>query len=313
MRRSGIRSAVALMEVLVAISIVGLLVALCLPAISASRESARRAQCQNSIRQLGVAVSVFHSANARFPRGVFGGPYGIGKNSIAWSWTAQILPLLERRDLYEGGHIQQETLAQSVATAQQISLLLCPSSGAIRAGPRTDAGNLFGLAVGQSTYKAVSGANWGTDSTWPPGSAAPTPIPTEWPHIGTNGSYDGLSEGDGAMYRSDYKVHRGIDDISDGTSNTLLIGEDVPSANSSVSWPYANNAYGTCAIPPNLMRYDPADWPNTWSFRSRHPGGLNFAIADGSARWLSDSIELPVYRALATIRGHEILGDDQWR
>jgi prepilin-type processing-associated H-X9-DG protein len=69
-------------------------------------------------------------------------------------------------------------------------------------------------------------------------------------------------------------------------------------------------ALGTCAIPPNVRRpdgslYDTADWPNTWSFRSNHGGGLHFAYADGSVHFINDSIDLRVYRAASTIRGGE--------
>jgi prepilin-type processing-associated H-X9-DG protein len=89
-----------------------------------------------------------------------------------------------------------------------------------------------------------------------------------------------------------------------------MLGEDVPAKNRWCSWPYANNAYGTCAIPPNVrgpagVEYDPLNWQNTWSFRSRHPGGLNFAYADASVHFVNDSLTLSVYRAMATIRGGE--------
>lgn len=138
-------------------------------------------------------------------------------------------------------------------------------------------------------------------------------LSTQWAHQGINGSYDGLDDGDGAMFRSDYRVDTGKSHIRDGTSNTFLLGEDVPSENAWLSWPYANNAYGTCAIPPNLRIADILDFPNTWSFRSNHPSGLNFAMADGSVRWISNAIELSAYRALATIAGQEQIDDGAWR
>jgi hypothetical protein len=95
-------------------------------------------------------------------------------------------------------------------------------------------------------------------------------------------------------------------------SNTFLIGEDRPEKNRWCSWPYASHAYGTCAIPPNYKKPDgtdfhPLDWYNTHGFRSSHPGGLQFAMADASVRFVTNDIDLKVYRALATIRGSEVV------
>ncbi len=133
-----------------------------------------------------------------------------------------------------------------------------------------------------------------------------------WKNKGTNSSYDGLNHGDGAMFRTDILSPRGLLDIPDGLSNTFLIGEDIPDLNRWCSWPYATHAYGTCAIPPNAVRpnrqpFDPYDWYNNHSFRSRHPGGLQFAFADGSVHFIPNAISLPVYRAMATIQGGEVV------
>jgi prepilin-type processing-associated H-X9-DG protein len=95
----------------------------------------------------------------------------------------------------------------------------------------------------------------------------------------------------------------------DGTSSTFLVGEDLPAANHWFAWVYANSAADTCAIPPNVR--DPADADYSWrweyalSFRSRHAGGVQFALADGAVRFVPDATDLGVYRALATIRGGE--------
>ena len=162
-------------------------------------------------------------------------------------------------------------------TAKSVSFL-CPSDGYSWRGPRTDAGNLRGFAVGQANYKGVSGANWGADASqdWgrhssdpiQPGEGGRDYIGTLWPNPGTNGSEDGLENGDGIMWRTDYQHPVQQRDVTDGLSHTFLIGEDLPDKDSWCSWPYANNAYGTCAIPPNFTFQDPNWWPNTQSFRS---------------------------------------------
>ena len=98
--------------------------------------------------------------------------------------------------------------------------------------------------------------------------------------------------------------------VTDGTSRTYLAGEDLPEKDIYCSWPYANNSYSTCAIPPNVTsqvghNYRPDFWPNVLGFRSNHSGGVNFVYCDGSTRIIRDEIDLAVYRAMATIAGHE--------
>jgi hypothetical protein len=114
------------------------------------------------------------------------------------------------------------------------------------------------------------------------------------------------------MRRSDYKDPRRLADITDGASSTHLIGEALPKLNWWTSWPYANNAYATCAIPPNVKPtpghdYSPLYWQNVAGFRSAHSGGLHFARADGSVHWVADGIDLAAYRAQATIAGSDVV------
>ena len=312
-RRVRSRSGLTLVELLVVIAIIAVLVGLTIPAVQKVREAAARARCQNNLRQIALVCHNFHSAQNRMPFSQYGTEngvsYGAGPNSSAWSWMALSLGYCEQQNLYTQGGLPNALLATSNATPVQVALFLCPSDGYSNSGPRTDAGNLAPYPVGQSNFKAVSGSNWGDD--FDEYQQQPGPIPTDWPNRGTNGSYDGLNNGDGMMDRADMTKPRRLTDVTDGTSNTFLIGEDLPQKNQWLSWPYANTTYGTCAIPPNVRRptggeYPPEDWPNTSGFRSQHPGGTQFALVDGSVQFVSNSISLETYRCFGTIRGGEV-------
>jgi prepilin-type processing-associated H-X9-DG protein len=257
------------------------------------------------MKQIALAVHSYQDAEGRVPFGQFGDEFESGPDSWAWSWLARLLPYVEEGNLTREGRIPQITLLDSGVADRQIAIFLCPSDNSLT-GPRTDAGNLEGFPVGLTNYKGVSGSNWGDDLEGLGGAN----FQTDWRHQGVNGSFDGLSDGDGMFFRVDYRRRLQLAGVGDGTSNTFMIGEDVPAKDRWCSWPYANNAYGTCAIPANVRKpdgteYDPGDWRNTWSFRSRHPGGVQFATADGSVHFISDGISLEVYRALATINGGE--------
>lgn len=291
------RKGITLVELLVVLAIIGLLVALLLPAVMASREVARRMTCQNHLRQLALACHDFHDSHHRFPPGRSGSTIGWGPDSPAWSWLAEVLPYVDQGSVYEQGGIPNATLRNSGVAHLQIPVFSCPSG----TGPptRTDAGNLAGFVVGTTNYKGVSGANWGYDETlraW---------LNTRFRNAGVNGSFDGLNHGDGIMWRDDFSSASRMAFVTDGLSSTFLIGEDLPIHNRWCSWPYANNAYGTCAIPPNFISPDPFLFEETWSFRSNHPGGLNFALADGAVRFVSETIDLATYHATATRAGGE--------
>ena len=299
------RAGLSLVELLTVISIIGVLLALTLPAIQRMRESARAVQCKNNLKQLALACEEFEGSFGHYPTGQMFDEYGSGPDSKAWSFLAKLLPFLEQTPLYKAGGLPDKTLRESGIAETKVAVFLCPSDPVSSQGPKTDAGNMVGLffAVGQTNYKGVSGANWGADETqgWTAADSG-----TKWPNIGANGSYDGLNHGDGMLYRIDYKEPRRKADVQDGLSNTFLLGEDLPRYDIYCSWPYTNNTYSTCAIPPNLKDHpDPRDWPNVQSFRSEHSGGVHFAFGDGSVRLISEHIDLKLYRGLATIKGHE--------
>jgi prepilin-type N-terminal cleavage/methylation domain-containing protein/prepilin-type processing-associated H-X9-DG protein len=309
------RPAFTLVELLVVLAIIGLLIGVLLPAVQKIRESANRMRCSSNLKQIALAVHSFHDAEERFPYSQWGTQgqiaYGGGPNSYAWSWLARLLPYLEQDNLYAYAKIPNGKLFATDGSSRAVRLFQCPSDGMAGAAPRTDAGNLIGNPVGRTSYKGVSGSNWGDDNDQ--FQQQPGPFRTDWRHQGVNGSYDGLNQGDGIFYRLDLSRPLGLSHIADGTSSTFMIGEDVQELNTWLSWAYANNTHGTCAIPPNVVDpktrkpYPPDNWQNTSGFRSRHTGGVHFAYADGSVHFVKDSVDLTLYRALATHSGGEVV------
>ncbi|MCO6453804.1 MAG: DUF1559 domain-containing protein [Pirellulaceae bacterium] len=279
------------------LSVILLLLAILIPAVQVARESARKAACQNKLRNIALAVQQFHDEQGWYPPGQAGGSIGFGPRRRTWSWLARLLPYIGHQDLYDRGGIPTKTLMDSGIMAVAVQDYLCPSAGGERATANTE--DLVGMEVGLTNYKGVSGANWGYDDT------TGGTFRTMYRNRGTNGSYDGLGKGDGVLWRSDYLSRLRPSNISDGLSVTFLVGEDLPRHNRWCSWPYANHAYGTCAIPPNHQPLDVSDWRETWSFRSVHPRGLNFALADGSVTFVDERIAWAVYRAMATRDGSE--------
>jgi prepilin-type processing-associated H-X9-DG protein len=181
-------------------------------------------------------------------------------------------------------------------------MLLCPSDGT--ATPtRVDCISMEGTVIGNTSYKGVSGSNhqWGM---------YPNPDPV-------TGSFDGYGNGNGPLWEADIRTKvLELADITDGTSTTFLIGEDVPVLNTHACWCYSHSAVGNVAIPPNAgITHPPFNEPpgsefNLYSFRSRHPGGVQFAYADGSVHFIRDMIPLNIYRAMGTIRAGEVVPAD---
>jgi prepilin-type N-terminal cleavage/methylation domain-containing protein/prepilin-type processing-associated H-X9-DG protein len=301
------RRGFTLIELLVVIAIIAILIGLLLPAVQKVRESAARTQCANNLHQLAVAVQAYHDDYHFFPTNA-GPGYAFNSSSPnCWSWLARILPYVEQTNLYTACNIPNGTIAAAgVNVSQIIPAFVCPSDP-FGGRTRTDEANIGSsfpsgavITVGPTNYKGVAGDNWMWGTYQNLDGAGP------------NGAGDGLDGGNGVFFRSDYRRPLTMTGVTDGTSTTFMIGEDLPALNVHCDWPFFNHATGTCAIPLNSGMMsgqpgyaNPTDWPDLYSFRSNHTGGANFAMVDASVTFVSQTIAQNVYRGLATIHGQE--------
>jgi len=204
-------------------------------------------------------------------------------------------------------------MIQSQAWIQvPVKTFLCPSDPVSDQGPRGGDLCVGGVPAALTNIKGVSGDNWGGGPVGSPAWWGTNPL---WVNPDQSGNYNGMRHGDGIFW--DQFLFKGerptvrIADVTDGTSNTFLLGEALASQCNENNWAHAFDAVATCAIDPNPaevdgLAYDPEDKWNTLGFSSLHPGGLQFAFADGSVHFIGNDIQRAVYRALATRAGGEV-------
>jgi prepilin-type N-terminal cleavage/methylation domain-containing protein/prepilin-type processing-associated H-X9-DG protein len=350
-RRNSIRG-FTLIELLVVIAIIAVLIALLLPAVQAAREAARRAQCTNNLKQLALAAMNYHDQVGTFPIGVPMKPdpiYGWATGPEQSTFVA-MLSQFEQSALYNAMNFSRSIYsgANSTVYATGLATLWCPSDGQIIGkrssfGPYLDNPN---LTVAYTSYRGCTGT-WNPYvyqyCGWVNPVIAPLPMSSCAAYAPIVATFNGIYE----------YVPRSIAAITDGTSNTLLYGEeangiftagdslcfnwwgDSVSGDSLFSTLYPINAYKK--IPRVSEEYNDA-WVDSAS--SFHPGGANFAFADGSVHFLKDSINswafnpatgfptgvtdtkgvftlapgttLGIYQALSTRKGGEVTSADQY-
>ena len=291
-----------LVELLVVITIIGILISLLLPAVQAAREAARRLQCANNFKQVGLAMHNYHAAHKTFP------PGQITANWFAWS--SFILPYLEQGAVHgkltfrSDGSYYFSNDGTREAASMRISSYLCPSDPQggelVRccSGGRSPQGSHDDEDVRQTNMAGVADSDeWTTDGTRPR----------------TLDQADGIMAANGACR---------IEDIRDGTSNTLMIGEVTGGGPSTydghfwVAWNLLDTRdgiNGAFTVPGGIWPGGPP-LTNTYfgmrdtGFSSFHPGGCHFGLADGSAQFLSENIAQETLVHLTTRRGGEVVG-----
>lgn len=293
------RPGFTIVELLVVIAIIGLLTALLIPAVQAARESARRGQCANNLKQLGIAVLAYHDLAKVLPISV--GPFKQGPSPAPQrngkGWIVSILPQIEQEALYlqfipcfsgdffSGGGLMSPACRKLMKT--EVPLLHCPSDpSAYRL--YTAELEWKGKEVAVTNYKGVLGdSRVGGNKSIHPG---------RMPDCHVNGNCPGL------FFRVTYEEPQRLSMVLDGTSNTFMLGEDVPEQNAASAAFYANGDWASCNGRLNYF-FDPpqpANWWNVMTFRSRHPGGANFCLADGSVRFVNENIDYILYTWLST-------------
>lgn len=327
------RRGFTLIELLVVIAIIGVLVALLLPAVQSAREAARRTQCVNNIKQIGLALHNYHSTlNVLPPAKIYGlggsdqnGGKGLVLNTTGF---AMILNQLEQTAL---NHAYNYNM---------------PSSNAVLSGsPNT---TVVGLSAGgQAANSTAVGTLIATMAC--PSDNAPEIVSdpagttgggTQYSRLNARRSNYVLCVGrydetitlkgrprDRGAFANDSSIR--MEDIRDGSSNTCMVGESLQIKVNSAYGPYwgagswasthgvvypTNNPNFKSTVPnaPATTSANPQKLPDAWVMSSRHSGGLNMLFADGSVRFLKNSINPTIWYGLQTINNREVIGADSY-
>lgn len=302
------KSGFSLVELLVVIAIIGILIAMLLPAVQNVREAARRTECANKIRQVGIALQNFNTSNEHFPPG--------WRSDSGWGWMAHTLPFIEESSLARKFNLGSVLLDPGYRDSVKISVngLICPSSRNSTSTFQLPISDSDSVEVGRTHYVGCIG------------SSAPITEMEDGQSCPSMDLLDSDKYVNGMFYKDSNTALR---DVTDGTSTTILAGErsgdlfdsqwpGILEGSSHTGW----RVVGWTGEPPNNpMRTDPLvviddegneeeleiHFHGFAQFNSMHLGGLTmFSFVDGSVRPIRDDINPVTFRALGTIQGNEI-------
>jgi prepilin-type N-terminal cleavage/methylation domain-containing protein len=298
-RRPTLRKGFTLIELLVVIAIIAILVALILPAVQQAREAARRSQCKNNLKQLGIALHSYHEVNRTLPPGFIGVDLATGTPHIdgmnSFGWGTMILPMLDQTPLYREFDTKVSLLdpinnpATEAPTQKLLTVFRCPSDPALDTWDLDDASGNFLIKLASANYVGHFGTLELADCELMPAQQC---------------------IGDGTMYHNSATRFR---DVTDGLSSTFVAGErrsgDPGDFNS--TWVGAP-ATGEEALARILGIADHT--PNHENahlddFSSQHTGGCHMLAGDGAVKFVGENVDEGVWKSLATRRGDELVGE----
>ena len=298
------RRGFTLIELLVVIAIVGVLVGLLLPAVQQAREAARRMQCQNHLKQIGLALHNYHDSLRSFPPGYVSRFDAVGNDTgSGWGWGSFILRQLEESTLFAqiDFTVGIEHASNSTARLKRVPTFLCPSD------PAPDRWQVAKRDLSSGAFVSniceVASANY----------------------VGMFGTFEPGVGGDGVFFRNQPIAMR---DILDGSSTTLMVGERsfhlgeatwTGAVTGAVIVPDGSDGIGTG--PPESAAslilghsgdgYSPgARRSHVNQFYSHHPGGVHFLFGDGHVSFLANSLDYRTYQSLTTRAGGETVSSD---
>ena len=302
-----------LVELLVVIAIIGVLVALLLPAVQAAREAARRAQCANNLKQIGIALHSYHDSYKELP---YGSDYLQGDKT---TWSMLILPYMEEQNHFDSFDrtvpLSHANNKQAVETA--VETYLCPSdpqSNEPILPFRGDSPQTNPVASAMLSYPGSLGP---TQPNGCPMCPDNRPSPDNWCcqgcNFGSSGAPCNVKDGSFTGMFGRFTKAISFKRVTDGLSNTVMCGETLPAH---FVWNGAFNpnfplAYMT--VPINIMESDNGIhgghvlqlWAISAGFKSLHPGGAQFCMGDGSVTLLTEDTDHYIYAALGTRAGEE--------
>jgi len=272
-----------LIELLVVIAIIAILIALLLPAVQAAREAARRSTCKSQLKQIGIAFHNYHDIHNSFPQGVTRFQDSSGgtptPTNFGWAWGARILAQLEQNNLFDNCNVGEVNPENREAQIRSIvEVYRCPSD----------------------THGEYNDRQW----TWRNNS---TIDPATSNYVGMAGSnLDGYTN-NGVLFMDSNIAFR---DITDGTSNTILVGERAGRvgtlnygaavwAATGASQHHKDHLYDVLAQTGRRINWNGNESDHRHSaLSSQHPGGVQVLLCDGSVRFLSENIEAVTYNRL---------------
>lgn len=285
-----------LIELLVVIAIIGILVALLLPAVQQAREAARRTQCRNNLKQIGLALHNYHDTHNTLPPGWIGATAGVhdveGINGLGWA--VFLLPYMDQGPLYNQFNFNLSIL-DAMHNEERVQILpayRCPSD------------------TGTPTWQIEEEANPGTVITTLATAnyvGAFGTLELEDCEAGGSGLTNGQCRGDGSLFHNGKVLLR---DFTDGTSNTFVCGERVSTAGYS-TWvgvvPEGEEAFARIlGVADHMPNHQPLHLDD---FSSQHEGGAFFVMGDGAVRFVSENLDESVYKGLFTRNGGEVPGE----